>query len=313
MGTANESHVAAVNELNERHQAELQDFFEQSNNNQAQQQQSNDIVAQRPESSAISPSGGEQPEKRKADSPPAIYSAQTKRHKSAHHSPHYERLKNTHHWEPSKELVAALGRLMLPRAASSGFDTALVAYAQHYLWHLVDGFLWVGQKVFAGIWCDMFYRPVWDGKRWVGRLFRTPQLGHPSIQVKINSLDYYAKSLELLFGASKEMDAATMYSYLKDVWSYSLTFPGVRAIPQYDPPATTSEVGPDKFPSWALEKVVNKNFKLPDWASRYTDPASFTLYLEDVTPEKRELLPAEVSLVSNPVRYVPIGVLESSG
>ncbi|KAH0150521.1 hypothetical protein KCU67_g10629, partial [Aureobasidium melanogenum] len=140
MGTADESHVAAVDELNERHQAELQDFFEQSNNNQAQQLQSNDIVAQRPESSAISPSGGERPEKRKADSSPAI-SAQTKRHKSAHHSQHYERQKKTHHWEPSKELVAALDRLMLPRAASSGFDTAVVAYAQHYLWHLIDGFL----------------------------------------------------------------------------------------------------------------------------------------------------------------------------
>lgn len=312
--TTNESHVVAVDGLGRGNQAEFQDLFEHSNNNQTQQQQqqSEDVVVTQPGSSATTPSDGERPERRKADSSSVVSSTQTKRHKTAYRSPHYERHKKTQDWEPSKELIAALDKLMLPRAARSKHDTTLVAYAQHYLWQFEVGFLWVGKKLSEGLWRDFYYKPVWDGNYWVGRLFRAPNHGSLSVETKITSLDYYSQPLVMMFCASRKMDSDVMHGYLKDIWSYICAFPCARGISQHNSPNAAGPIGPHKFPSWALEKALNKDFKLPDWASRYTDPTSFTLYIQDVNLVKVEFLPAELSLASNPVRYDPEDVQKFS-
>lgn len=74
----------------------------------------------------------------------------------------HERIKTTHHWEPSEQLLEAIEAFLIPQSDKAHFDTALVVYAQHYRWQFVEGFLWVMKKKMFGGRTDFYYRPVWD-------------------------------------------------------------------------------------------------------------------------------------------------------
>ncbi|KAG9658972.1 hypothetical protein KCU64_g4165, partial [Aureobasidium melanogenum] len=176
------------------------------------------------------------------------------------------------------------------------YDTAVVAYAQHYRFIFINQFLYIGEtmigpKFHIGIW----YRPNLDGR---GQLFPEPCTGvAPISKLKLTDIDLYDDALGAMFGAErlKNMRAEALHGYITDVWCYAAAFPGVRTKFEMasDPPLPlgTVERLEFKYPSWALPRIIGEDVKLPDYArERGVDGESSTFYVVDVVPWQVHLL-----------------------
>ncbi|KAG9995395.1 hypothetical protein KCU78_g17960, partial [Aureobasidium melanogenum] len=253
-----------------------------------QEQQSNDGVGMTPTPSLPTSSSGNKDgeiSKRKAEE---LIDGPSKKPKISRRSL-YNKLKADCEWEPSRALQARLNLFMI-RPPQPRYDTAVVAYAQHYCFVFINQFLFIGEtmigpKFHIGIW----YRPNLDGR---GQLFPEPCASvAPISKLKLTDIDLYDYALEAMFGAErlKSMRAEALNGYIKDVWCYAAAFPGVRAKFERasDPPLPPGTVEPleFKYPSWALSRIIGEDMKLPDYArERGVDGESSTFYVGDVVP-----------------------------
>ncbi|KAH0370286.1 hypothetical protein KCU65_g2728, partial [Aureobasidium melanogenum] len=172
----------------------------------------------------------------------------------------YNRLKAESQWEPSHALQARLN-LFMRRPPQPRYDTAVVAYAQHYRFISIEDFLYIGDIMTgSGFPIHIWYRPDWYGK---GQLYPEPSTGvRPISMLRLTDIDLYDDALAAMFGAErlKNMRAEALNGYIKDIWHYAAAFPGVRArfTTNSDPPVPLGNLGPQDFkcPSWALSRII---------------------------------------------------------
>ncbi|KAG9758364.1 hypothetical protein KCU73_g3930, partial [Aureobasidium melanogenum] len=190
------------------------------------------------------------------------------------------------------------------------YDTAVVAYAQHYRFIFINQFLYIGEtmigpKFHIGIW----YRPNLDGR---GQLFPEPCASvAPISKLKLTDIDHYDYALEAMFGMERlrNMRAEALNGYIKDVWCYAAAFLGVRTkfVMASDPPLPPGTVEPliFKYPSWALSRIIGEDMKLPDYAREMgVDGESSTFYVGDVVPWQVHKLGLTEPLKEKPNHYL---------